>query len=96
MNELLIRSTYEQINAILIKWQFNLNKGKKAYIWTFNLDTDSAVTMLNQKGYKTRIRRKIFLTKDTNVQGIRSYSLEIRKRIWFISTKYKWNGEAAD
>ena len=90
MNELLLRSTYEQINSILIKWQFNLNKGKKAFIWTFNLDVNSAIAMLNEKGYKTRIRRKIFLTKDTNAKGIRSYSLEIRKRIWFISNKYKW------
>jgi hypothetical protein len=90
MNELLIRSTYEQINAILIKWQFNLKKGKKAFIWTFNLDTKSAVTMLNQKGYKTRIRRKIFLTKDTSQSGILSYSLEIRKRIWFTFKDSKW------
>ena len=92
MNELLLESTQQQINFILIKWQFNLNKGKKAFIWTFNLDTDYAVWLLNQKNYKTRIRRKIFLTKDTNNSGIRSYSFEIRKRIWFISNTYKWNG----
>jgi len=95
MNELLLESTQQQINFIIIKWQFNLNKGKKAFIWTFNLDTKYAVWLLNEKGFKTRIRRKIFLTKDTNKEGIRSYSLEIRKRIWFISNTYKWNGEAA-
>ena len=92
MNELLIESTQQQINFIIIKWQFNLNKGKKAFIWTFNLDTDFAVWLLNQKNYKTKIRRKIFLTKDTNREGIRSYSFEIRKRIWFIHKNYKWNG----
>ena len=90
MNELLLESTQQQINSILIKWQFNLNKGKKAFIWTFNLDVNSAIAMLNEKGYKTRIRRKIFLTKDTNAKGIRSYSLEIRKRIWFTFKQNKW------
>ena len=90
MNELLLKSTYEQINSILIKWQFNLNKGKKAFIWTFNLDTDSAVTILNEKGYKTRIRHKLFLIRDTNKDGIISYSLEIRKRIWFTFKQNKW------
>ena len=90
MNELLLKSTYEQINSILIKWQFNLNKGKKAFIWTFNLDINSAIAMLNEKGYKTRIRRKLFLIKDTNVQGIKSYSFEIRKRIWFTFKDSKW------
>ena len=96
MNELLLQSTQAQVNAILTKWQFNLNKGKKSFIWTFNLDVNYAVSLLKEKGYNTKIRRKLFLIKDTNTKGIKSYSFEIRKRIWFINNKYKWNGETAD